>query len=171
MLDGASQQRSLEDLQMVLTAEELISLQQQVAQVYVAESIRAYIVAIVQATRTHADVALGSSPRGSLALYRAAQARAAIEGRRFVVPDDITHLAQPVLAHRVALTPEARFRGVSFAHLLDEILHAVPEPTGRSDEIHPPVQAQSTRLGMFGRRPIQSVEAGGLRRAHSAGSV
>jgi MoxR-like ATPase len=171
MLDGASQQRPLEDLQMVLTAEDLISLQQQVAQVYVAKSIRAYIVAIVQATRTHGDVALGSSPRGSLALYRAAQARAAIEGRRFVVPDDITHLAQPILAHRVALTPEARFRGVSFAHLLEEILHKVPAPTGRADETRPPVQAQSTRLGMFGRRPIQSAEAGGLRRAQSSGSV
>jgi MoxR-like ATPase len=85
-------------------------------------------VAIANATRNHNNIYLGASPRGSLALFRASQALAAIRGRNYVIPDDVKLLAKPTLAHRIIVTPAARVRSISAVSLLDEILQAVPVP-------------------------------------------
>ena len=83
-------------------------------------------------TRSHASLQLGASPRGSIALLRAAQACALLSGRDYVLPDDIRHMALPVLSHRLILTPEARMKGVSAQQVLSQLLDTVPVPTGRS---------------------------------------
>jgi MoxR-like ATPase len=115
-------------LRPVLGAEQLQEAQQAAARVAVADVVRRYIVEIVRATRAASDFELGASPRGSLALYRTAQARAAIQGRPFVLPDDVKALAPAVLAHRVILTPEARLRGRKGADLIEELVKKVPAP-------------------------------------------
>ena len=91
-------------------------------------SIREYIVAIANATRSHQNIYLGVSPRGSLALFRAAQAFAAMRGRGYVIPDDIKFLAKPTLAHRIIVTPAARVRSITSTAVLDEILQNVSVP-------------------------------------------
>jgi len=96
--------------------------------VYVAESLKHYIVDLTRATRDHPDLALGASPRASLALLRAARAAAAIDGRDFVVPDDVKDLVQPVLAHRLILAPEAQLVGRSTADVLASVVEQVPVP-------------------------------------------
>jgi MoxR-like ATPase len=118
----------LEDLTQIMTAEELIYIQQQVKNVHVDASILEYIVAIANATRNHQNIYLGVSPRGSLALFRAAQALAAMRSRSYVIPDDIKLLVKPTLAHRIIVTPAARVRSISSTTLLDEILQTVPVP-------------------------------------------
>ena len=128
ILDSHQHHHPLEDLAQIMTAEELVLIQQQVRSVHVDPSIREYIVAIANATRKHAQIYLGVSPRGSLALFRAAQALAAIRGRGYVIPDDVKLLAKPTLAHRIIVTPAARVRSVTSANLLDEILKEVPVP-------------------------------------------
>src|SRR5436305_12570277 len=100
-------------------------------QVHVAASLRNYIVDLATATRDHPSLALGMSPRASLAMQRVARARAASLGRDYVVPDDLKELAKPVLEHRLTLTPEALLSGSDAGEVLDEILARVPVPTGR----------------------------------------
>jgi MoxR-like ATPase len=85
-------------------------------------------VAIANATRNHQSIYLGASPRGSLALFRAAQALAAMQGRGYVIPDDIKLLVKPTLAHRIIVTPAARVRAITPTAILDEILQSVPVP-------------------------------------------
>jgi len=92
--------------------------------------VKRYIVELTHQTRQHVDVYLGASPRGSLALFRTGQARAAIQGRDFVLPDDIKALVKPALSHRVILGPAARLRDLSGDQVLDEILGKVPVPGG-----------------------------------------
>jgi MoxR-like ATPase len=107
-------------------------MQRLVAQVFVEESIRDYIARLVHATRSHPQVQLGVSPRGSLALMRASQARAALQGRDFVLPDDVKENAMSVLAHRILLRPESIMRGVTSEAVVDELLERIPvgaEPT------------------------------------------
>ncbi|GAB4438448.1 MAG: MoxR family ATPase [Chloroflexi bacterium OHK40] len=118
----------LEAIAPVLSAEELRGLQVEVRAVGVAPVVRRYIVELVRATRAHPDVELGASPRGSLALYQTAQARAALRGRTFVLPDDVKALAEPVLNHRLLLSPEARLRGRSPSAVLAQILAQTPAP-------------------------------------------
>jgi MoxR-like ATPase len=89
-------------------------------------AISDYIVRLVSATRTHPDVYLGASPRGSLALYRASQAVASLTGRDYVIPDDVKSLAEPALAHRIILKTAASIRGVEPAGIVSELLMAVP---------------------------------------------
>ncbi len=96
--------------------------------VYVAESLKHYIVDLTRGTRDHPDLALGASPRAALALLRAARAAAAIDGRDFVVPDDVKELVQPVLAHRLILAPEAQLVGRSPADVLAGVVERVPVP-------------------------------------------
>jgi MoxR-like ATPase len=91
-------------------------------------AIEEYIVRVARATRSHAGVQLGASPRGSLALYRTAQARAAIDGRAFVLPDDVKAVAVPVLIHRILTTSQARVRGRAAGDVLAEVLAQVPVP-------------------------------------------
>jgi MoxR-like ATPase len=119
-----------EDLEKVVSVEELNQAQEAVKEIFVSPTLKRYIVDLVTQTRQHAEVYLGASPRGSLALHRTAQARAAIAGRDYVLPDDIKALAVPTLAHRVILGPGARLRDLSAQQIVEEILHSVPVPGG-----------------------------------------
>ena len=118
----------LAKVQPIVRADELNALQKAVAQVTVSDVVRQYLVALVRATRASDDLELGASPRGSLALYRASQAYAALNGRPFVLPDDVKRLAVPTLAHRLVLQPEARLRGRSTATIVQHIVDRVPVP-------------------------------------------
>ncbi len=118
----------LDDLEQIMTAEELVIIQQQVRNIYVDPLIREYIVAIANATRNHPNIYLGASPRGSLALFRAAQALSAMRGHDSVIPDYVKLLARPTLAHRLIVTPAARVRSITSTAILDEILQSVPVP-------------------------------------------
>src|ERR1700704_5828093 len=118
----------LDDLAQIMTAEELVRIQRQVRSIHVDASICEYIVAITNATRNHQNIYLGSSPRGSLALFGAAQALAAMRGRNYVIPDDVKLLVKPPLAHRIIMTPAARVRSIAPTTILDEIMQSVPVP-------------------------------------------
>jgi MoxR-like ATPase len=128
ILDSQRHHHPLEDLAQIMSAEELILIQRQVRAVHVHPSIRQYIVDIANVTRNHPNIYLGVSPRGSLALFRASQALAAMRGREFVYPDDIKFLVKPTLAHRIIVTPAARVRSINSTLILDEILQSVPVP-------------------------------------------
>lgn len=117
----------------------LIQLQHKVWDVHVDETLQAYIVALAAATRSHPDLALGISPRGSLALFKAAQALAAVRGRDHVLPDDIKYLAPVTLAHRLIVHPEAELRGRTAQVILDDMLQHTPLDLGRVDENVPKV--------------------------------
>jgi MoxR-like ATPase len=128
MLEMLKSEHPLEKLQPVLTAEQLAICQRAVRTVHVDAKIRQYITEIVHATRAHHDIALGGSPRASIALYRTSQAIAAIRGRTFVDPDDVKSIVHAVLGHRVLLRPEARLQNVSVAEILTDILDNVKVP-------------------------------------------
>ena len=129
VLDRQQISHPVEELEQVVSAAELIEAQNWVRRsVYVDPLVREYIVSIVAATRQHPDVYLGASPRGSLALFRTGQARAALRGRDYVIPDDIKALAEPALAHRIILAPAARIRNVTARAVVNEILQTVPVP-------------------------------------------
>lgn len=128
ILDSQQHHHPLQDLAQIMTAEELVTIQQQVKSIHVDQSIREYIVSLANATRNHPNIYLGASPRGSLALFRASQALAAMRGRGYVIPDDIKLLAKPTLAHRIIVTPAARVRSITSTMVLDEILQSVPVP-------------------------------------------
>ena len=121
----------IEDLRAVTSAVELQQLQQAVRGVHVDSQIQRYIVHIVGLTRDHADVYLGASPRGSLSLMRASQARAMLLGRDYVIPDDVKALASAALAHRLIMSPEARMRNATAQAVVEGILHEVPVPGAR----------------------------------------
>ena len=119
-----------ETLEQVATSEELIQMQEAVKAVYVSHALRGYIVELTRQTREHVDVYLGASPRGSLALFRSSQAKAAIHGRDFVLPDDIKSLVVPTLAHRVILGPGARLQDLSAEQVVEYVLQGVHVPGG-----------------------------------------
>jgi MoxR-like ATPase len=102
--------------------------QEQARQIYVAESVQHYIIKLIRATRTHAAVACGASPRASLACYRAARALALLRGRQYVIPDDVQFLAGHILNHRLSLKREERLRGLQPGRIVDEVLTNVPVP-------------------------------------------
>jgi MoxR-like ATPase len=112
----------------VATRAELITIIGAVKHVRVEERVALYMRRIVQATRDHADVALGVSPRGTLILYRACQARAFLEGKSYVTPDDVQHLASSVLGHRIMVTERARYGGRGAASVLEEVIKATSVP-------------------------------------------
>lgn len=118
----------LAELQAVTTPEEVIALQRERRQVRVEESLRDYIVQVVRATRNNAEIELGASPRATLALYQAAQAWAAIQGRDYVLPDDVKYLAPHVLTHRMILSSQAQLRGRRPQELVAGLLEKVPTP-------------------------------------------
>jgi MoxR-like ATPase len=128
MLDSQQYQHPLHNLQQVVSVEELLAAQQAVRSIYLNPDIKSYIVNLVTMSRQHPDVYLGASPRGALALYRTAQARAAIVGRDFVIPDDVKSLAESTLAHRIIVGPNARIKDVSSASIVQHILSMVPVP-------------------------------------------
>ncbi len=118
----------LEALQPVATAEELLDLQAEARRIRVERSVREYLVRVVRATREHSSVDLGVSPRGTLALYKTAQALAAIRGRDYVIPDDIKELAPYVLTHRILISPQTRLRGRTPEEVVMEVIDEVPVP-------------------------------------------
>lgn len=118
----------LDSLPVVLEAKEILDLQKLSRQVYVEPTVRGYITALTRATRSHADIRLGASPRSSLALHSAAQARAAIQGRNYVIPDDVKSLFLPVIAHRLIIKAETRMRGKTEDDVLKEILEQTSIP-------------------------------------------
>jgi MoxR-like ATPase len=128
ILDTHGSRALLDELQPVTDAAEVGALVGMAHEVYVAPSLKSYIVDITEASRDHTDVFLGASPRASLFLLRAARASAASQAREYVIPDDIKNLAVPVLAHRVLLAPEAQMRGASAEEVLESLLSQVPIP-------------------------------------------
>jgi MoxR-like ATPase len=118
----------LADLQAVTGPEELLEMMAAVRRVRVEDSVREYVVQVTRATREHAAVALGVSPRGTMALYRTSQARAAIQGREFVIPDDVKALAPFVLTHRIIINPQTRLRGRTPEEVVIEVVDQVPVP-------------------------------------------
>ena len=132
VMDAQQEQHPIESLEQVTSAEEVIGLQQATREVYIDPLIKQYIVTMVNATREHESVYLGASPRGSLALMRAAQAYAMLDGRDFVQPDDIKRLAYPTLGHRVIVSPAARVRNIESAQIVDECIERTPVPGARA---------------------------------------
>jgi MoxR-like ATPase len=132
MLDAQQFAHPIQDTHQVASADALIAAQQAVKHVYVDALVKEYIVALIEATRKHPDVYLGASPRGSLALYKAGQAHAAIQGRDYVIPDDIKALAEPALAHRLIISPAARLKNVDARAVVDELVHSVAVPGSRA---------------------------------------
>jgi len=128
MLDAQQFAHPIEEIVQVTRAEELLNAQRAVKQVYVDALVKEYILALIEATRKHPDIYLGASPRGSLALYKTAQVRAAIQGRDYIIPDDIKALAEPALAHRLIVSPAARLKNVDARAVVDELIHSVAVP-------------------------------------------
>ncbi len=121
----------IQDLEQVVALEELVEAQRAVREVYVDDLVKAYIVDLVTTTRDHPDIYLGASPRGSLALFQSARAWAALEGRDFVLPDDIKRLAEATLAHRLIISPSARIKNVTPRQIIDDALLHTPVPGAR----------------------------------------
>jgi MoxR-like ATPase len=142
MLQRLQHGHPIDDLAPVASAAEVLACQEAVRDIHVEDKLRRYMLEIVQGTRTHDDVQLGGSPRASIALFRTAQAYAAINGRSFVLPDDVKRMVQPVLGHRVILRPESRLRKVTAAALLHEIVADVRVPV--------PAHGEDDREDMFG---------------------
>lgn len=128
ILYSQNEKHPFEALSPVVTCEEIIDLMEQVKQVKFERAVAEYVVKIVEATRTDSRLRLGLSPRGSLALYRTAQARARCEGRDFVTPDDIRALAGPVLAHRIMLDTKSKYGGLGPRQVITDIMEKVPVP-------------------------------------------
>jgi MoxR-like ATPase len=119
------------EITQVVSVEELLEAQEKVKSVYVDDLVKEYIVLLVDASRHHPDVYLGASPRGSLALYKTAQAHAAIAGRDYVIPDDVKALAESTMAHRLIISPAARIKNVDPREVVQELLDSVPVPGTR----------------------------------------
>lgn len=132
ILDTHGDHDALEDIGPVITAGQVNALAAAAREVHLVPPLKTYLVELANASRRHPHLALGMSPRATLSLQRVARARAAAKGRSYVVPDDLKVLAEPVLAHRLLLTPEAQLLGISTAEALQEVLSAVPVPTARS---------------------------------------
>jgi MoxR-like ATPase len=128
VLESQNERHPVETLKAIATAKDILKAQAAVREVYVAPVVKNYIVELARHTREQAEVYLGASPRGSLALHRASQARAAIQGRDFVLPDDVQALAHACLAHRIILGPAARLQDISADGIVDELLQKVEVP-------------------------------------------
>ena len=131
MLSRQSSHHPIQDLEQVVTLEELVEAQNAIRQVYVDDLVKAYIVDLVTTTRDHPDVYLGASPRGSLALFVASRALAALEGKDYVVPDHVKLLAEPTLAHRLIISPSARIKNITPRQIIDDALKHTPVPGAR----------------------------------------
>ena len=128
MLESQQYAHPLEETQQVVSIEELLQAQQAVREIYSNYDIKQYIINLVGATRTHPDVYLGSSPRGALALFRTAQALAALEGRDYIIPDDVKFMAEATLAHRIIVGPSARIKEISSRSIVQQIVSGTPIP-------------------------------------------
>ena len=130
VLDQQQFVHPIHGLQQAVTIQELLEVQEAVKSVFVDPLVKSYIVDLVTRTRNHPEVYLGASPRGSLALFRTGQARAALHGRDYVIPDDIKALAEAALAHRIIIGPAARMKDVSSRDIVRELLDSTPVPGG-----------------------------------------
>ena len=130
IISGQQLQHPIEALESVVEVKDLIKVIEEIRKIYIAPSIQKYIVELVGRTRQSSDVYLGASPRGSLALARSGQARAALQGRDHVLPDDIKALAVPVLGHRIIVSPAARLRELSADRIVQEVIYNTPVPGG-----------------------------------------
>jgi MoxR-like ATPase len=131
ILDSQQIAHPIEAIDQVVEADDLAGVHRAVREVRVDSAIRQYIVDLVAATRVHPDVYLGGSPRGSLGLFRTAQAAALLSGRDYVIPDDVKPLVEPVLAHRIIMNPAARVRNVHSSTVVEEIVQSVAVPGTR----------------------------------------
>lgn len=128
MIDRLRTAHPIDSLGAVVSAEQIVACQQAVREVQADQKVRDYILQIVRGTREHDAVRLGGSPRATLALFRAAQSMAAIQGDDFILPDYVKQIAPAVLAHRLILKPESRLRKVTAAGVIEEVLRRVPVP-------------------------------------------
>ncbi len=135
VLDRQQFSHPVTDLEPVVSSEDLLAAQEQIKTVYVSPALKEYIVRLVQSTRQHPDVFLGASPRGSLTLYRTAQARAAMAGREYALPDDVKFISPYVLSHRMIISPSARLRNVQAEQIVRTILDQVPMPEPERERI------------------------------------
>ncbi len=126
----------MDKVETVTSPEELMAAQAEIGKVQMSHIVADYLIALVTATRTHPMVRMGASPRASRALFRAAKAWAAMNGRDFVTPDDLQTLAEPVLAHRLLLTNEARLSGISAAAVIAEVVTRQPVPPVQGKELY-----------------------------------
>ena len=128
MLDAQQFKHPVEEIEQVVDTPALLQAQEEIRSIHVDDKIKAYIVDLMTQTRKHPEVSLGASPRGSLVLYRTAQARAAMSDRDYVTPDDVKALAPVCLAHRMIVSPSARIKDITAESILTEILNTVPVP-------------------------------------------
>jgi MoxR-like ATPase len=131
MLERQQHQHPLESIGQVVDATDLLQAQAEVREVRVDASVTDYVVSIVEATRDHPDILLGASPRGSLALYNASRALGALNGRHFVIPDDVKVLSIATLAHRLIVNPAARVRNVDSRLIVQDLIRSLPVPGAR----------------------------------------
>jgi MoxR-like ATPase len=126
ILESQQFNHPIEVLKAVITQKELITIQNAVKEVYVSDALKKYLVRIIKATRENDDIYLGASPRGSLGLFRMGQALAALNGREYIIPDDLKEIAVQVLSHRIVIQPGARIKNLSPELVIQEILDQVP---------------------------------------------
>ena len=131
ILDTHGDHDALHDIGSVITAAQVHGLAATAKGIHVAPALKGYLVDLANATRRHPHLSLGMSPRATLALQKVARARAAAAGRGYIIPDDLQALAEPVLAHRLLVTPEAQLQGISTSDALTDVLQSVPVPTGK----------------------------------------
>jgi MoxR-like ATPase len=132
IMEGQQRQHPIDTLEAVTGPGEILSMQRAVKDIYVDPLIKQYIVSIVDATRKHGSVYLGASPRGSLALYRTCQARALLDGRDFVLPDDVKELAYATLGHRIIIAPAARVKNATAKEVVEQSIERIPVPGARA---------------------------------------
>jgi len=129
MLDRLQKEHPIDRLESVVSTADIVACQRATREVAVDPKVRDYMLDLVYATRQHADILLGGSPRASIALYRAAQSLAAIRGNSFVLPDDVKRVAPAVLCHRLIVRPESRLRKVTAVQLVEDLLTETAVPT------------------------------------------
>ncbi|GIT02714.1 MAG: MoxR family ATPase [Chloroflexota bacterium] len=129
IIEQQEQVHPINELRSVATPEDIIDLQEACKNIYVDNTVREYIVSLIDATRNHENVSLGASPRASLGMFRAARGLAILRDRDYVIPDDIKELAYAVLAHRLILSPSARMRGLHTGQIISNLLESVPIPS------------------------------------------
>jgi MoxR-like ATPase len=130
LLTHLQREHPITRLQPVVEGEQLIVLQRQVWEIHVDDTLKDYIVRLVSATRSHPDLILGASPRASLALFKTAQALAAVRGRDHIIPDDIKYLITATMAHRLIIRPESELRGRTSQAILNDIIKSTPLDIG-----------------------------------------
>ena len=129
LLERVRLKHPIDSLQPILSPGEIQDLMREVKEVQMEDSLRHYLVRLVEATRRHEDIALGGSPRAAIGFFKAAQALAALRGRSFCIPEDLKELAPLILAHRLMIKPESQMRGVTSRQVVEQILNSLAVPT------------------------------------------